>query len=89
MKLPMKKAIGTSLLIISLNSLIGFLGDIGNHVIDWKLIIIVTAIAIAGSFIGDYFNRKVNGHKLKNAFGWLVFSIGVYIIIKEVVLIAI
>ena len=60
MKLPMKEAIGTSLLIIALNSLIGFLGDIGRHAIDWKFITIVSAIAIAGIFIGGYFNQKVN-----------------------------
>lgn len=58
MKLPMKEAIGTSLFIIALNSLIGFIGDIGRHPIEWKFIMIVTAIAIAGTFIGGYFNQK-------------------------------
>jgi uncharacterized membrane protein YfcA len=48
----MKKAIGTSLLIIALNSLIGFVGNIGRHPIDWLFISIVSTIAIAGVFIG-------------------------------------
>ena len=86
MKLPMKEAIGTSLLIIALNSLIGFLGDIGHHAIDWKFISIVTTIAIAGIFIGGYFNQKVNADKLKKGFGVFVLVMGIYIIVKEVVL---
>lgn len=86
MKLPIKEAIGTSLLIIALNSLIGFLGDFGRHPIDWKFIVLVTAIAIAGIFIGGYFNQKVNGDKLKKGFGWFVLGMGIYIIIKEVLL---
>ncbi len=86
MRLPMKKAIGTSLLIIALNSLIGFLGDIGRHAIDWKFIITVTAIAVGGIFIGGYFNQRVNNEKLKKGFGWFVFIMGIYIIIKELVL---
>jgi hypothetical protein len=86
MKLPMKEAIGTSLLIIALNSLIGFLGDIGCHAIDWKFITIVSAIAIAGIFVGSYFNQKVNSDKLKKGFGWFVLIMGIYIIVKEIVL---
>lgn len=86
MKLPMKEAIGTSLLIIALNSLIGFLGDIGRHAIDWKFITIISAIAIAGIFIGGYFNQKVNSTSLKKGFGWFVLVMGIYIIVKELVL---
>ena len=83
MKLPMKEAIGTSLLIIALNSLIGFSGDIGRYPIDWKFIATVSVIAIAGIFIGGYFNQKVNSHKLKKGFGWFVLTMGIYIIVKE------
>jgi hypothetical protein len=84
MKLPMKEAIGTSLLIIALNSLIGFLGDIGRHPIDWMFISIVSVIAIAGIFIGGYFNQKVNAGKLKKGFGWFVLAMGIYILVKEI-----
>lgn len=86
MKLPMKEAIGTSLLIIALNSLIGFLGDIGRHPIDWPFISIISAIAIAGIFIGGYFNQKVDSNKLKKGFGWFVLVIGMYILVKEIFL---
>lgn len=86
MKLPMKEAIGTSLLIISLNSLIGFVGDIGRHPIDWKFLFIITTIAIAGVFIGGFFNQKVNAEKLKKGFGWFVLVMGIYILVKEIFL---
>ncbi|TDH28561.1 sulfite exporter TauE/SafE family protein [Segetibacter sp. 3557_3] len=86
MKLPIKEAIGTSLLIIALNSLIGFVGDIGRHPIDWMFIMLISAIAIAGIFIGGYFNQRVNSEKLKKGFGWFVLVMGIYIIIRETIL---
>ncbi len=82
-KIPMKKAIGTSLLIIALNSLIGFTGDIGHFVIDWKFLIIISLIAIAGVFIGGFLSKKIDGEKLKKAFGWFVLLMGIYILVKE------
>ncbi|MDX2046100.1 MAG: sulfite exporter TauE/SafE family protein [Chitinophagaceae bacterium] len=85
-KLPMKLAVGTSLLIIAAKSLIGFLGDISHYKMDWKLLMIVSALAIAGIFIGNLFTRKVSERKLKNGFGWFVLVMGVYIIIKELFL---
>lgn len=84
MKVPMKEAIGTSLLIISLNSLIGFLGDLGLHDINWKFISMISTIAIAGVFIGSHFSQKINGNNLKKGFGWFVLVMGIFIIIKEV-----
>ena len=82
-KMPMKQAIGTSLLIIALNSLIGFTGDIGNFIIDWKFLIALTVIAIAGIFAGGFLAKKFNGEKLKKGFGWFVLAMGIYIIAKE------
>jgi uncharacterized membrane protein YfcA len=86
MKLPMKEAVGTSLMIIALNSLIGFLGDIGRHGMEWKLLLTVTAIAVAGIFTGMYFNQKVDAARLKKGFGWFVLVMGTYIIVKELFL---
>lgn len=83
LKMPMKRAVGTSLLIIALNSLIGFTGDIGHINIDWKFMGIITAIAVTGIFIGGSLSKKIAGEKLKKGFGWFVLAMGVYIIIKE------
>jgi hypothetical protein len=85
-KLPMKQAVGTSLLIIAMKSLIGFLGDVGHYTMDWKLLAIVTILAIVGLFIGNSFNRKINAVTLKKGFGWFVLVMGIYIIIKELFL---
>jgi uncharacterized membrane protein YfcA len=82
-KLPMKQAVGTSLLIIAAKSLIGFTGDLGHLNIDWTLLLSVTAVAVAGIFAGDLLSKKVDGAKLKKGFGWFVLVMGVYIIIKE------
>jgi uncharacterized membrane protein YfcA len=82
-KLPMKQAVGTSLLIIAAKSLIGFTGDLGHMTMDWRLLLIVTALAIVGIFIGNALNKKVDGDKLKRAFGWFVLVMGMYIIIQQ------
>lgn len=82
-KLPMKKAVGTSLAIIALNSTIGFLSDFGVHQFDWKFILIFTSFAISGIIIGSYLNKYISSAKLKPTFGWFVLLMGVYIIAKE------
>lgn len=82
-KLPMKQAVGTSLLIIAAKSLIGFTGDLKHYAINWQLLLIVTALAVAGIFIGNWLSHKVHGDKLKKAFGWFVLVMGIYIIVKE------
>lgn len=83
-KLPMKMAVGTSLLIVSSQSLIGFLGDImGNQIIDWDLLKIFTIASIVGIFIGNRISKKLDDKKLKTGFGWFVLTMGIYIIIKE------
>lgn len=85
-KLPMKQAVGTSLLIIAAKSLFGFLGDINHYHFDWLLLGSVTALAIAGIFIGNRFSRNVDGVKLQKAFGWFVLVMGIYILVRELFL---
>lgn len=82
-KLPMKEAVGTSLVIIAAKSLIGFFGEGGESTIDWQFLSIVSAFAIVGIFVGTALSKKINGEKLKPAFGWFVLVMGVYIIFKE------
>lgn len=82
-KLPMKQAIGTSLLIIAMKSLIGFVGDLSHTVIDWTFLLSVTALAIGGFFFGNILNKNINASSLKKGFGWFVLVMGVYILIKE------
>lgn len=86
LKLPMKKAVGTSLLIIALNSLIGFVGDVGHVPINWTFLFTITAIAIAGIFIGFAVGKRLASEGLKKGFGWFVLVMGIYIILKETIL---
>lgn len=82
-KLPMKKAVATSLLIIAIKSLIGFIGDVENLEIDWVFLMTFTGLSIIGIFLGGYLNKFVDGKKLKKGFGWFVLVMGIYIIGKE------
>ena len=82
-KLPMKMAVGTSLLIIAAKSLIGFLGDLSTQTIDWQLLLIFTSLSIVGIFIGSALSKKINEKILKTGFGWFVLVMGIYIITKE------
>ncbi len=82
--LPMKQAVGTSLLIIFINSTIGFSADLMNGIqLNFQLLFTLSAIAIAGMFIGTYLSKKIDGAKLKPLFGWIVLVMGIYIIAKE------
>lgn len=83
-KLPMKEAIGTSLVIIAAKSLIGFFGESSDTYIDWYLLTKVSAFAIIGIFIGILLSKKIDGAKLKPAFGWFILVMGIYIIIQTV-----
>lgn len=82
-KLPMKKAVATSLLIIAIKSLIGFIGDVENLDIDWTFLLLFTGISVVGIFLGIYLSKFINGKSLKKGFGWFVLIMGIYIIFKE------
>jgi len=85
-KLSMKKAVGTSLLIIAAKSLLGFTGDIANMPIEWGFLLIVTMLAIGGFYLGNIISSKVSGHKLQKGFGWFVLIMSSYILINELFL---
>lgn len=86
-KTPMKTAVGTSLFIVAIQSLIGFLGDLSSNVqIDWKLLLTFTFCSIIGVILGNIMSKKVTATKLKSGFGYFVLAMGCYIIIKEVFL---
>ncbi len=83
-RLPMKQAVGTSLLIIAAKSLIGFTGDLkGDEVIDWNFLLLFSLVAIGGIIVGSLLSKRVPNEKLKPAFGWFVLVMGVCIITRE------
>ncbi|MFY7861832.1 MAG: sulfite exporter TauE/SafE family protein [Chitinophagales bacterium] len=82
--LDMKKAVGTSLILIALNALIGFLGSIEmiQH-FDFNFLFLFSGLAVVGMFFGIYLSNKIDGSKLKTSFGWLILIMGIYIIVQE------
>ncbi len=85
-KLPMKKALGTSLLIIALKSLIGFTGDLQRNdlAIDWTFLLSVTSFAVVGIFVGIYLAKFINGDSLKKVLVGFVLLAALYIILQQI-----
>jgi uncharacterized protein len=88
MKVPIKNAIATSIVIIAINSLSGFTAELfkPNLELDWVILLAFTLIAVAGLIIGLKLNHRIQAAKLKKAFGIFVLIIGVTILITEVAL---
>lgn len=83
--LPMKIAVGTSLSIIAVNSLIGFMGDLTHQTqTDWQLLLTLAAIAIVGLFIGMHFSKKISDKNLKKGFGYFILTMGLFILFDQV-----
>lgn len=82
--LPMKKAVGTSLFIISINSLTGFSGDVQNIKIDWIFLLSFTMLSVFGIFAGTWLHRFVNEQQLKRWFGWFILLMAAFIMYKEI-----
>jgi uncharacterized membrane protein YfcA len=82
--IPMKKAVGTSLIIVTINSLIGFMGDIQTLDIEWLFLLTFTGISIIGIVLGVFLSKFITGEKLKKSFGYFTLIMAVYIIYKEI-----
>lgn len=83
--LTMKQAVGTSLLIIAINSLIGFMGDLSLlKEINFPFILSISILSITGVFLGNYLSRFIEGKRLKSGFGWFALIMAVFILIKEI-----
>jgi len=82
--LPMKKAIGTSLGIVSLKSVAGFAGYAGAVAIDYSLMAVFTAIAITGSLLGCHLAHHLPADLLKKGFGGFLLLVASYILIEQV-----
>ncbi|WP_353119719.1 sulfite exporter TauE/SafE family protein [Myroides odoratus] len=82
--ISMKEAVGTSLFIIAIQSLFGFLGDVSNPLLDWNLLLTFSAISIVGIFLGIFLTRYIPDNNLKKGFGYFVLLMALYIFSKEV-----
>lgn len=81
--LPMKKAVGTSLVIITINSLIGFTGDLHTMKVDWAFLLVFSFLTILGILIGGLISKYISSKSLKKGFGWFILVMAFYILFKE------
>ena len=82
--LKMKEAIGTSLFIISIKSLIGFVGDIQVlEGIKWGFLVNFTILSLIGILIGLKLSERISDDKLKKNFGIFIIILGSFIIFKQ------
>jgi uncharacterized membrane protein YfcA len=82
--LPMQRAVATSVLIIAVNSFVGFLGDLHRTDLDWRFLLEFAAFSIGGIVLGIYLSRFIPPNQLKRGFGGFVLVVAVFILIKEI-----
>jgi len=82
--LTFKAAVGTSLFIIAINSLMGFMGDLFNYSMDWQFLLTITGLAVLGILIGNVLSQKATSGQLRKIFGWFILVMGCWILIREV-----
>jgi len=85
-RLNFKKAIGTSLCIVALNSIVGFIGSLGHQTLDWTFLLSISAVCGVGILLGSLLSNKISSQKLKPAFGWFTLCVGIYELIKQTLL---
>lgn len=83
-RVPVNKAIGTALFIISISSLIGFTGDLSHTSMDWSLLFGITSIAVLGILTGNLFSSRLSNLQLKKTFGWFILIMSLGILIREI-----
>jgi len=81
--LPMRLAIGTSLLVITMNALSGFAGYIGHVPIDWHLVTWFTVVAAVGSVVGTIISKQVPQRRLRQVFGYLMIVVSLYVLYRR------
>lgn len=84
--LGVKAAVATSMVIIAINTSVGFAASIAHVTIDWMLLLIFSGLAVSGIFIGNSLSKKVNATQLKKGFGWFILLTGLFILINELFL---
>lgn len=83
--LPFKLALGTTLIIIGINSLLGFAGDVMNHEINWFFLLLITGWSSLGMFVGNIYSRSVPTKNLRKSFAWIVLTIALSVMLTELI----
>jgi uncharacterized membrane protein YfcA len=81
--LGMRQAVGTSLFVITLQSIAGFAGHVGGVDLDWTLVLTITGAAVVGSIVGASLARRLSPSRLRQGFAWLVVGMGAFMLVKQ------
>lgn len=84
--LPMRIAVGSSLMIIAIQSLLGFLTSTSLISVDWNFLFFQISIAVAGILLGSYLSQFVSEKKLKTSFGYFALVVGLLIMSERLML---
>jgi uncharacterized protein len=86
-KMPMKAAVGTSLVIIAVSSLWGFGSELWSAPnLDWSFLARLCGLALAGVFVGEQAGKRVSSRALKRGFGWMILVVSFWMVLKEIFL---
>jgi len=81
----MQEAVGTSLIIIAINSFVGLLASLGAaDSLRWDILLPITGLSIGGMLLGNRFQGKFSDHQLKKSFGVFVLVIGSFILADQI-----
>ena len=80
---PVKEAVGSSLLIIAMNASSGVAGYLGQVEFDWPLVASFTAIAAVGAVTGTRFMRRLPAARIKQGFAIMILVLGTYLVIRR------
>jgi hypothetical protein len=78
--LPMQMAVGTSLIVIAMNSLAGFLGHVGDGSFDITMTAIFAAAGLVGTFAGSRLNKRLPAGNLQKGFAWFVIALALFLL---------
>lgn len=82
-KIPMRQAIGTSLLIIALNAIAGFVGYLGQVNVDWSITISFTLASGIGSVLGSYMAQFISVKQLQTGFGYFLLAVAAFVLVQN------
>jgi len=85
LNINMKEAVITSLFIIAMNSLIGFVSSLDKILVDWQFLLTFSSLSILGICIGVIISKRIDAKKLRPVFGWIVLVMGIYVILRETI----
>jgi uncharacterized membrane protein YfcA len=83
--LPMTVAVGTSLVVVTLNSAAGFAAHAGGATLDWPSLLAFTGAAVAGSLLAGRLGGRLDAHRLQRGFGWLVLAVAALVVAQTAV----